>query len=130
MKEGGHVLIEERDDEDFFNPEIERNAILLQTCLVGGGEVGSRIAEEVREVYYTRNTFEVRSHSLKKFLWDRLAHDRAESVDHLIGWPIRLPWLRAAPRPLGSLFGNFSPRGARSKGDQQPDGRVAHNQKL
>ena len=32
----------------------------------------------------------------------------------------------AAPRPLGS----FSPRGARSKGDQQPDGRVARNQKL
>src|SRR5271156_3881931 len=77
----------------------------------------------------------------------------------LIGWPIRLPallfpaspssfvdsldsklWYRsgcraaalasAAPRPLGSLFGSFSPRGARSKGDQQPDGRVAHNQKL
>ena len=36
----------------------------------------------------------------------------------------------AAPRPLGNLFGSFSPRGARSKGDQQPDGRVAHNQKL
>src|SRR5277367_5509990 len=77
----------------------------------------------------------------------------------LIGWLIRLPallfpaspssfvdsldsklWYRsgcraaalasAAPRPLGSLFGSFSPRGARSKGDQQPDGRVAHNQKL
>ena len=41
-----------------------------------------------------------------------------------------LLWLRAAPRPLGCLFGSFSPRGARSKGDQQPDGRVAHNQKL
>ena len=41
-----------------------------------------------------------------------------------------LLWLRAAPRPLGSLFGSFSPRGARTKGDQQPDGRVAHNQKL
>ena len=41
-----------------------------------------------------------------------------------------LLWLRAAPRRLGSLFGRFSPRGARSKGDQQPDGRVAHNQKL
>jgi hypothetical protein len=27
-------------------------------------------------------------------------------------------------------LGSFSPRGARSKGDQQPDGRVAHNQKL
>jgi hypothetical protein len=27
---------------------------------------------------------------------------------------------------LGSLFGSFSARGARSKGDQQPDGRVAH----
>jgi hypothetical protein len=39
-------------------------------------------------------------------------------------------WLRAAPRPLGSLFGSFSRREARSKGDQQPDGRVAHNQKL
>jgi hypothetical protein len=28
------------------------------------------------------------------------------------------------------FFGSFSPRGARSKGDQQPDGRVAYNQKL
>ena len=33
-----------------------------------------------------------------------------------------LLWLRAAPWPLGSFFGSFSPRGARSKGDQQPDG--------
>jgi hypothetical protein len=40
-----------------------------------------------------------------------------------------LLWLRAAPRLWASLFGSFSPRGARSKGDQQPDGRVAHNQK-
>jgi hypothetical protein len=31
---------------------------------------------------------------------------------------------------LGQSFGSFSPRGARSKCDQQPDGRVAHNQKL
>jgi hypothetical protein len=84
VKEGGHVLIEEGDDEDFFNPEIERNAILRQACLVGGGEVGSQIAEEAREVYYTRNTFEVRSHWLKEFLWDCLAHGRPESVDHLI----------------------------------------------
>jgi hypothetical protein len=30
----------------------------------------------------------------------------------------------------GQSFGSFLPRGARSKGDQQPDGRVAHNQKL
>jgi hypothetical protein len=28
------------------------------------------------------------------------------------------------------FFGSFSPRGARSRGDQQPDSRVAHNQKL
>jgi hypothetical protein len=41
-----------------------------------------------------------------------------------------LLWLRVASRPLGSLFGSFSPRGARSKGDQQPEARVAHNQKL
>src|SRR5271155_3827256 len=41
-----------------------------------------------------------------------------------------LLWLPAAPWSLGSLFGSFSPHGARSKGDQQPDGRVAHNQKL
>ena len=39
---------------------------------------------------------------------------------------LRLP---VAPWPLGSLFGSFSPRGACSKCDQQPDGRVAHNQK-
>jgi hypothetical protein len=31
---------------------------------------------------------------------------------------------------VGQPFSSFSPRGARSKGDQQPDGRVAHNQKL
>jgi hypothetical protein len=36
----------------------------------------------------------------------------------------------AAPWPLGNLFDSFSPRGARSKGDQQPDDRVAHIQKL
>jgi hypothetical protein len=28
------------------------------------------------------------------------------------------------------FIARLSPRGARSKGDQQPDGRVAHNQKL
>jgi hypothetical protein len=28
------------------------------------------------------------------------------------------------------FFGSYSPRGVRSKGDQQPDDRVAHNQKL
>src|SRR5436305_10540467 len=39
-------------------------------------------------------------------------------------------WLRAAPWPLGSLFGSFSPCGARPKGDQQPDGRVARNQSI
>ena len=39
-----------------------------------------------------------------------------------------LLWLRAALRPLDSPFGNFSPRGARSKGDQQLAGRAAHNQ--
>jgi hypothetical protein len=39
-----------------------------------------------------------------------------------------LLWPHVALRPLGSLFGSFSPRGARSKGDQQPDGRAAHNQ--
>jgi hypothetical protein len=41
-----------------------------------------------------------------------------------------LLWPRVASRPLGSLSGGFSLRRARSKGDQQPDGRVAHNQKL
>ena len=30
-----------------------------------------------------------------------------------------LLWLRAAPWPLGRLFGSFSPRGARSKGVSQ-----------
>jgi len=28
------------------------------------------------------------------------------------------------------FLGGFSPRGARSKDDQQPDDQVAHNQKL
>jgi hypothetical protein len=31
---------------------------------------------------------------------------------------------------IDQSFGSFSPRGACSKGDQQPDGRVAHSQKL
>src|SRR5271155_1128637 len=31
---------------------------------------------------------------------------------------------------VGQSFRQLSPRGTRSKGDQQPDGRVAHNQKL
>ena len=76
-----------------------------------------------------------------------------------IGWPIRLPGLLFPPHPppfvdsldselwyrfgcraaalasisilaVGQSFRQLSPRGARSKGDQQPDGRVAHNQKL
>ena len=79
------------------------------------------------------------------------------SID-LIGWPIRLPallfpaspslfvdsldselWYRFGCRAaalassstlaVGQSFRQLSPRGARSKGDQQPDGRVAHNQK-
>jgi len=80
VKEGEYVLIDEgddEDDEDSFNPEIARGVILRQAYFVGGGEVGSQIAEEAREVYYTRNTFEVRSHWLGEFLWDHLAHDRA-----------------------------------------------------
>ena len=44
--------------------------------------------------------------------------------------PITLHLMLGRLRPMGSLFGSFPPRGARSKGDQQPDGRVAHNQKL
>jgi hypothetical protein len=47
--------------------------------------------------------------------WPRLSH--------------RLSFLFGRLRPMDSLFGSFSPRGARSKGDQQPNGRVAYNQK-
>jgi hypothetical protein len=36
----------------------------------------------------------------------------------------------AAPWPLGNLFRQLSLRGAHSKGDQQPDGRVGHNQTI
>jgi hypothetical protein len=42
-------------------------------------------------------------------------HTSASASHYLVAYP---------------LCGSFSPRGARSKGDQQPDGQVAHNQKL
>jgi hypothetical protein len=77
----------------------------------------------------------------------------------LIGWPIRLPALLFPPHPpsvvdslgselcyrsgcraaflascsteaVGQCFRQLSPRGARSKGDRQPDGRVPTIQKL
>jgi hypothetical protein len=50
-----------------------------------------------------------------------------DSLDSTVLDAELLLWLQQHPRPSGSLFGSFSLRGARSKGDQQPDGRVAHN---
>jgi hypothetical protein len=52
----------------------------------------------------------------------------ANHIDGTISDAELLLWLQQHLGRWAVFFGSFSPRGARSKGDQQPDGRVAHNQ--
>jgi hypothetical protein len=56
------VQIEEGDDDDFFNPELAKGALLRQEYIVGDDEAGKQIAKEARETYYSQNTFTIRSH--------------------------------------------------------------------
>ncbi len=62
LVQDGHVQIEERRDDDLFNPAIAKGALLRQEDMVGRDAAGQQIAREAREVYYAQNAFTVRSH--------------------------------------------------------------------
>jgi len=78
------VLIDEGDDEDFYNPELAQGILLRQEYAVGEDEAGKQIAKEAREIYYKENTFMVPSHWLAEFIWDTLADGTPLRVDCLI----------------------------------------------
>ncbi len=74
------VWIEEGGDDDFFNPELAKGVLLRQEYVVGDDEAGKQIAKEAREMmYYSQNTFTVRSHWLGEFIWDTLADRKPTS---------------------------------------------------
>lgn len=83
VKDSGHVIVDESDEDD-LNPEIAKGVILRQEHFVGSDAAGRQIAEEAREVYYTENSFYVRSHWLCEFLVDALASDEPFRVEGLI----------------------------------------------
>jgi hypothetical protein len=56
------VVIEEGDDNRFFNPELAKGVLLQQEYIVGDNEAGKQIAKEVREIYYRQNRFTVQLH--------------------------------------------------------------------
>ena len=80
----GHVRVDEADDDNYLNPEIAQGIILRQEWCVGSDEAGRQIAEEAREIYYTENWFEVRSHWLGEFLVDTLADGKPWKVEGLV----------------------------------------------
>jgi hypothetical protein len=78
------VQIEEGDDDDFFNPELAKGVLLRQEYMVGDDEAGKQIAKEAREMYYSQNTFTVRSHWLAEFIWDTLADGKPLRIEDLV----------------------------------------------
>jgi hypothetical protein len=80
----GYVQIEEGDDEDFFNPTIADGVLLRQECMIGSDDTGKQIAAEAREVYYSQNTFTVRSHWLCEFVTDTLADGKPMRIESLV----------------------------------------------
>jgi hypothetical protein len=80
----GYVQIEEGDDEDFFNPTIAKGVLLRQEYMVGSDAAGQQIAREAREVYYTQNTFTVRSHWLCEFVTDTLTDGKPMRIEPLV----------------------------------------------
>lgn len=78
------VQIEEGDDNYICNPELANGDMLRQEYFVGDDAAGVQVVREAREVYYTENTFAVRSHWLCEFLIDTLADEKPFPVDSLI----------------------------------------------
>ena len=78
------VQIEEGDDDDFFNPELTKGVLLRQEYIVGDDEAGKQITKEAREMYYSHNTFTIRSHWLAEFIWDTLADRKPLRIKDLI----------------------------------------------
>lgn len=54
---------------------MRRCLILRQEYFIGADAVGRQIVGEARKVYYTQNTFAVRSHWLRELVHDELASD-------------------------------------------------------
>jgi len=80
----GYVQIEEGDDEDFFNPTIADGVLLRQEYMVGSDAAGQQIAREAREVYYSQNTFTVRSHWLCEFVTETLTNGKPMRTESLV----------------------------------------------
>jgi hypothetical protein len=79
-----NVMIEEGDEEDFFNPKIADGVLLRQQYRVGNDEAGKQIVQEARKTYYQENTFTIRSHWLGEFMIDTLADGTRFHVAPLI----------------------------------------------
>jgi hypothetical protein len=79
-----YVQIEEGDDEDFFNEKIANGVLLRQEDVMGNDEVGRQLVKEARELYYSENTFTVRSHWLCEFIRDTLANGKPLSIEPLV----------------------------------------------
>lgn len=84
LMKNGYVIIEEGDEEDFFNPTIADGVLLRQEYMVGDDAAGKQIAREAREFYYTQNTFTVRSHWLCEFITDTLADGKPLRIEPLV----------------------------------------------
>lgn len=46
-----NVIIEEGDEEDFFNPKMKDGVLLRQKHFVGKDEAGEQIIQEARAIY-------------------------------------------------------------------------------
>jgi hypothetical protein len=80
----GYVQIEEGDDDDSFNPTIANGVLLRQEYMVGSDAASKQIVQEAREVYYTENTFTVRSHWLCEFVTDTLADGKPLRIEPMV----------------------------------------------
>ncbi|KAH7303018.1 hypothetical protein B0I35DRAFT_447341 [Stachybotrys elegans] len=67
------VIVEELDDDEYFNPDIAQGALLRQEYFMGNDETGKMLVREARDVYYGENHFNVRLYWLSEFLSDSLA---------------------------------------------------------
>lgn len=80
----GYVQIEEGDNDDSFNPAIANSVLLRQEYMVGSDTASKQIVQEAREVYYTENTFTVRSYWLCEFVTDTLADGKPLRIESIV----------------------------------------------